>query len=81
MKKQTRKMSFAPDPIHLEAQKFCFRNDIRIYIVNVKKGFKVEIEENGKFRESKKIYKDENEASEVIWRLYLYIWEKYKSKK
>ena len=63
---------------YLKAQSWCLDNNIKIYIVPIqfKKECFIEIFDNGNLIRSPKKYKDQTEASDKIWDLYLYLYNK-----
>ena len=66
--------------IYLQAQSWCLKNNIKVYIVPIqyKKECFVEIFDNGSLIRSPKKYKDQTEASNKMWDLYLYLYNKKK---
>ena len=62
--------------IYLQAQSWCLKNNIKVYIVPIqyKKECFVEIFDNGSLIRSPKKYKDQTEASNKMWDLYLYLY-------
>tara|TARA_R110000764_G_scaffold232817_1_gene325433 strand:- start:166 stop:390 length:225 start_codon:yes stop_codon:yes gene_type:complete len=63
---------------YLKAQSWCLENNIKVYIVPIqfKKECFIEIFDNGNLIRSPKKYKDQTEASDKIWDLYLYLYNK-----
>jgi len=63
---------------YLKAQSWCLENNIKVYIVPIqnKKECFVEINDNGELIRSPKTYKTQKEASDKIWDLYLYLYNK-----
>ena len=63
---------------YFKAQSWCLENNIKIYIVPIqfKKECFIEIFDNGNLIRSPKKYKDQTEASDKIWDLYLYLYNK-----
>ena len=64
--------------VYLKAQSWCLKNNIKVYIVPIqfKKECFIEIFDNGNLIRSPKKYKDQTEASDKIWDLYLYLYNK-----
>lgn len=65
---------------YLEAKSWCLAHGIKIYIVPIqyKKDVYVEVDNNGKITRSPKTYKNQKIASDKIWDLNLYLYEKNK---
>lgn len=65
---------------YLEAKSWCLAHGIKIYIVPIqyKKYVYVEVDNNGKITRSPKTYKNQKIASDKIWDLNLYLYEKNK---
>ena len=63
---------------YLKAQSWCLENNIKVYIVPIKgkKKCYVEINDNGELIRSPKIYDNQKIASDKIWDLYLYLYNK-----
>jgi hypothetical protein len=63
--------------IYLEAQSWCLKNNIKIYIVPIanKKECTIEINNNGKIIKSPLEYKNQKIASDKIWDLFLYLYK------
>ena len=62
---------------YFDAQSWCLRQGIKIYIVamrNRKECF-IEVNDNGTITKSPKTYKNQSIASEKIWDLYLHLYE------
>jgi len=55
---------------------WCLNNNITVGILPTTKGLKIEINDNGKNKESPKIY-DQEEAQRKCWELYLYFYDKH----
>jgi len=64
--------------IYLEAQSWCLKKGVKIYIVPIKNSKRcfIEVDNNGKIQKSSKIYKNQSEASDKIWDLYKYLYDK-----
>ena len=54
-----------------EAIKLCLRNDIKVYPVNVKQGWMIEVEQNKKTKRINKIIKN-NEIDQAMKKTYIY---------
>ncbi len=67
---------------HLVAKSWCLEQGIKIYIVPIrnKKECFIEIDNNGKITRSPKTYKNQSIASEKIWELNIYLFEKNRKK-
>lgn len=67
---------------HLVAKSWCLEQGIKIYIVPIrnKKECYIEIDNNGKITRSPKTYQNQSIASEKIWELNIYFFEKNKKK-
>lgn len=67
---------------HLVAKSWCLEQGIKIYIVPIrnKKECYIEIDNNGKITRSPKTYKNQSIASEKIWELNIYLFEKNRKK-
>jgi|TARA_R100000084_G_C4589714_1_gene117839 hypothetical protein len=65
---------------YLEAKSWCLAHGIKIYIVPIqyRKDVYVEVDNNGKITRSPKTYKNQKIASDKIWDLNLYLYEKNK---
>ena len=63
---------------YLKAQSWCLKNNIKIYIVPIKGKKKcfVEINDNGELIRSPHTYTSQKDASDKIWDLYLYFYDK-----
>ncbi len=66
---------------YLEAKSWCLAHGIKIYIVPIqfRKDVYVEVDNNGKITRSPKTYKNQKIASDKIWDLNLYLYEKNKN--
>ena len=65
---------------YFDAQSWCLKQGIKIYIVpmrNRKECF-IEVNDNGKITKSPKTYKNQSIASDKIWDLYLHMHETIK---
>jgi len=65
---------------YFDAQSWCLKQGIKIYIVpmrNRKECF-IEVDDNGKITKSPKTYKNQSIASDKIWDLYLHMHETIK---
>ena len=67
---------------HLVAKSWCLEQGIKIYIVPIrnKKECYIEIDNNGKITRSPKTYQNQSIASEKIWELNIYLFEKNRKK-
>ena len=67
---------------HLVAKSWCLEQGIKIYIVPIrnKKECYIEIDNNGKITRSPKTYKNQSVASEKIWELNIFLFEKNRKK-
>lgn len=67
---------------HLVAKSWCLEQGIKIYIVPIrnKKECYIEIDNNGKITRSPKTYENQSIASEKIWELNIYLFEKNRKK-
>jgi hypothetical protein len=67
--------------IYLQAKSWCLKNNIKIYIVPIrnKKECYIEVDNNGSITRSPKTYKNQSIASEKIWDLNLFFFEKHKT--
>ena len=65
---------------YFNAQSWCLKNGIKIYIVPIcnRKSCYIEVNDNGKLTKSPITYKNQSIASDKIWELYLHI---HKTKK
>ena len=63
---------------YLKAQSWCLENNIKVYIFPIKNKKKcfVEINDNGELIRSPKTYAYQKDASDKIWDLYLYLYNK-----
>lgn len=66
--------------LNLKAVSWCLANNIKIYIkpLRNKKDVQVEVNYNGRIINSGKTYSNQSIASDKIWELYLYFYEKNK---
>jgi len=62
---------------YLDAQSWCLKNGIKIYIVPIRnrKECYVELNDNGKITKSPITYKNQSIASDKIWDLFLHLYE------
>ena len=66
--------------INLKAQSWCFKNNIKIYIVPLKNTREcyIEISTKKSLIRSDVVYRSQKIASEKIWELYLYFYKNQK---
>ena len=64
--------------IYLQAQSWCLENNIKVYIVPVKnkKECYIEIYDDNRLIRSPNKYKNQSIASDKMWDLYLYLYNK-----
>ena len=62
---------------YFDAQSWCLKNGIKIYIVPIRnrKECYVELNDNGKIIKSPITYKNQSIASDKIWDLFLHLYE------
>ena len=62
---------------YFDAQSWCLKNGIKIYIVPIRnrKECHVELNDNGKIIKSPITYKNQSIASDKIWDLFLHLYE------
>lgn len=67
---------------YLKAQSWCLENNIKVYIVPIKesKAVFIEINDDGTFIKSPHTYTSQKDASDKIWDLYLYLYNKKNNK-
>lgn len=65
---------------YFDAQSWCLKNGIKIYIVPIRnrKSCYIEVNDNGKLTKSPIIYKNQSIASDKIWELYLHLYDRNK---
>jgi len=63
---------------YLKAQSWCLENNIKVYIVPIKDSNAVflEINDDGTLIKSPHTYTSQKDASDKIWDLYLYLYNK-----
>ena len=69
--------------IYLQAQSYCLKQGIKIYIVALERTreVKIEVDNNGILKKSPNTYKNQKIASEKIWDIYLNLYKKLKDDK
>ena len=68
--------------VYLNAQSWCLENNIKVYIVPIKesKAVFIEINDDGTLIKSPHTYTSQKDASDKIWDLYLYLYNKKNNK-
>jgi hypothetical protein len=68
--------------VYLKAQSWCLDNNIKVYIVPIKesKAVFLEINDDGTLIKSPHTYTSQKDASDKIWDLYLYLYNKKNNK-
>lgn len=77
MKSKTRRSSkFYPTDEHYKAMSYCFKNDIKAYIIRGRTNFSVELDYKGKIKPGTELYDKQEDAETAIWNLYLQIFDR-----
>ena len=68
--------------VYLNEQSWCLENNIKVYIVPIKesKAVFIEINDDGTLIKSPHTYTSQKDASDKIWDLYLYLYNKKNNK-